>query len=476
LKIFPDELIQAADAVQEHDAEKLLGAGELVSVGVAPLAEMQAKERVSHALRRLQSEIAESNAQMLSQHIVDAVLYLTRADYALVLMMDDNGSDLASGYDQPVPDALVEAKRRLVEGIAEWVKHADRTVTVPDISKSAWSRYLTDDAVKTGSIVGVPIPEQRGTSTFGAIVVGFDRARAELEEPLTAMQSFVTEGLYALVIGRKLIQAEQLALLDTQSGAYSQRFLEDLLENEISRASRHNHDLAVVLFEIETYEVLRGKYGEAGLGRILREFVGVSRRPEGAPSQSGVRFVKWDARTAGGDWVNGLAGAQGIINLAGASIGKGRWTRRRMEEILSSRLSATSAIVEAVNRTPADRRPSVLVNASGIDYYGNRGDELVTEESGPGDSFLARVSQQWEAAARQAQPLGVRVALVRTALVFGRGALAFRLLTLPFRVFAGGPLGNGRQWFTWIHIDDLVGLYRLALENPKVSGPMNAVA
>src|SRR5439155_1461840 len=194
---------------------------------------------------RLQSEIAESNAQMLSQHIVDALLYLTRADYALVLMMDDNGSDLASGYDQPSPDALVEAKRRLVEGIAEWVKHADRTVTVPDISKSAWSRYLTDDAVKTGSIVGVPIPEQRGTSTFGAIVVGFDRAREELEEPLTAMQSFVTEGLYALVIGRKLIQAEQLALLDTQSGAYSQRFLEDLLENEISRASRHNHDLAV---------------------------------------------------------------------------------------------------------------------------------------------------------------------------------------------------------------------------------------
>ena len=277
LKIFPDELIQAADAVQERDAEKLLGAGELVSVGLTLLAEMQAKERVTHALRRLQSEIAESNAQMLAQHIVEAVLYLTRADYALVLMMDDNGSDLASGYDQPAPDALVEAKRRLVAGIAEWVKHADRTVTVPDISKSAWSRYLTDDAVKTGSIVGVPIPEQKGTSTFGAIVVGFDRPREDLEEPLTALQSFVAEGLYALVMGRKLIQAEQLALRDTQSGAYSQRFLEDLLENEISRASRHNHDLAIVLFEIETYEVLRGKYGEAGLGRILREFVGVIR-------------------------------------------------------------------------------------------------------------------------------------------------------------------------------------------------------
>ena len=277
LKIFPDDLIQAADAVPEHDGERLLGAGELVSVGLNLLAEMQAKERVGHALRRLQTQIAESNSQMLSQHVVDAVLYLTRADYGLVLLLDDNGSDLASGYDQPVPDPLIEAKRRLLEGIAEWVKHADRSVTVPDISKSAWSRYLTDDAIKQGSIVGVPIPDQKGGTTFGAIVVAFDRPREDLEEVLSAMESFVAEGLYALVMGRKLMQAEQLALLDTQSGAYSQRVLEDLLDKEISRASRYNHDLSVVLLEIEAFEVLRGKYGEDGLGRILREFVAVIR-------------------------------------------------------------------------------------------------------------------------------------------------------------------------------------------------------
>jgi diguanylate cyclase (GGDEF)-like protein len=277
LKIFPDDLIQAADAVQEHDAENLLGAGELVSVGLNLLAEMQAKERVGHALRRLQAEIAESNAQMLTQHVVDAVLYLTRADYALVLMIDDSGSDLASAYDQTSPDQLVEAKRRLVEGIAEWVKHADRTVTVPDIAKSAWSRYLTDDTVKVGSVVGVPIPDQKAGATFGAIVVGFDRSREDLEEPLAAMESFVAEGLYALVMGRKLMQAEQLALLDLQSGAYSTRYLGDLLDKEISRASRYSNDLAVVTFEIEAFEVLRGKYGEAGLGRILREFVAVIR-------------------------------------------------------------------------------------------------------------------------------------------------------------------------------------------------------
>jgi diguanylate cyclase (GGDEF)-like protein len=277
VKIFPDDLIQAADAVQEHDAENLLGAGELVSVGLNLLAEMQAKERVGHALRRLQAEIAESNAQMLTQHVVDALLYLTRADYALVLMIDDSGSDLASAYDQPAPDQLVAARRRLVEGIAEWVKHADRTVTVPDISKSAWSRYLTDDTVKVGSVVGVPIPDQKNGSTFGAIVVGFDRARDDLQEPLAALESFVAEGLYALVMGRKLMQAEQLALLDLQSGAYSSRFLDDLLDKEISRASRYSNDLAVVTFEIEAFEVLRGKYGEAGLGRILREFVAIIR-------------------------------------------------------------------------------------------------------------------------------------------------------------------------------------------------------
>src|SRR6202022_3385909 len=195
LKVFPDDLIQAADAVPEHDGERLLGAGELVSVGLNLLAEMQAKERVGHALRRLQAQIAESNAQMLTQQVVDAVIYLTRADHGLVLMLDDNGSDLASGYDQPAPDHLIEAKRRLLEGIPEWVKHADRSVTVPDISKSAWSRYLTDDAIKEGSILGVPIPEQKGGTTFGAIVVAFDRPREDLEEPLTALESFVAEGL-----------------------------------------------------------------------------------------------------------------------------------------------------------------------------------------------------------------------------------------------------------------------------------------
>jgi uncharacterized protein len=219
-----------------------------------------------------------------------------------------------------------------------------------------------------------------------------------------------------------------------------------------------------------------GSHLVARLAKDGHDVVVLSRRAATKTPHSGVRYVAWDARSANGDWVKELSGAQGIVNLAGASIGSWPWTRQKMADLVSSRLSATGALVQALERTPAERRPPVLVSASGIDYYGDRGDEAITEESRPGESFLARLSEQWETAAQKAEPLGVRVVRIRTAMVFGREAFAFRLLTLPFRLFVGGPLGNGRQWFTWIHIDDIVGLYRLALEDPRVSGPVNAVA
>ena len=220
-----------------------------------------------------------------------------------------------------------------------------------------------------------------------------------------------------------------------------------------------------------------GSHLVASLVQDGHEVVVLTRRPpETSESGKGVRYVTWDPRSAKGDWVMELSGAQGVVNLAGTSIGSWPWTRQKMAELLSSRLSATAALVQGLERTPAQRRPAVLVSASGIDYYGDRGEEAITEDSHAGDSFLARLSEQWEAEAAKAQPLGVRVVRIRTAMVFGREAPAFRLLTLPFRLFAGGPLGNGRQWFTWIHVDDIVGLYRLALEDPRVSGPVNAVA
>ncbi|MDQ6710594.1 MAG: TIGR01777 family oxidoreductase [Candidatus Dormibacteraeota bacterium] len=219
-----------------------------------------------------------------------------------------------------------------------------------------------------------------------------------------------------------------------------------------------------------------GRHLSASLVNDGHEVVALSRAPGKAEPQAGVRFVEWDARAAEGGWVEQLRGASGVVNLAGVSLGSGRWTKRRMAEILSSRLEATRAIVDALARTPAADRPRVLVSASGIDYYGDRGEEAITEDSLPGRSFLAGVCEQWEAAARRAEPLGIRVVLMRTALAFSRTAPAFRLMVLPFRLFAGGPLGDGRQWFTWIHIDDLVSLYRFALEQDAVSGPLNAVA
>jgi uncharacterized protein len=199
-------------------------------------------------------------------------------------------------------------------------------------------------------------------------------------------------------------------------------------------------------------------------------------RGHGSPVRAGVRMAVWDAATPHGTLLSELNGADAVVNLAGASLGSWPWSRRRMAEILGSRLDATSAIVRGIEQLPSDRRPAVLVSASGIDYYGDRGEEEVDEDSAPGDSFLARVCQQWENAAERARAHGVRVVRVRTSLVFGRGAPAFELLILPFRLFVGGPLGDGRQWFTWIHIDDLVGLYRIALESPQLSGPINGVA
>jgi uncharacterized protein len=219
---------------------------------------------------------------------------------------------------------------------------------------------------------------------------------------------------------------------------------------------------------------LIGSYLADSLQRDGNDVVVLTRSERAA--KAGIRYVTWDAKKPDGAWASELNGSAGVINLAGSSVGSGRWTRRRMAELIASRVTPTSAMVGAIERMPSAQRPPVLVNAAGIDYYGDRRDELVVTEDGPaGDSFLARMGQAWEGAAQKAERLGVRVVRMRTALVFSKEAPAFRLLTLPVRLCVG-PMGDGRQWFTWIHIDDLVGLYRLGLVDDRLTGPVNATA
>jgi uncharacterized protein len=192
---------------------------------------------------------------------------------------------------------------------------------------------------------------------------------------------------------------------------------------------------------------------------------------------AGARAVQWTPSAPDRGWAEALAGADGVVNLAGASVGGGPWTDGRVREILDSRVRATSALVAAIASLPANARPGALVSASGVDIYGERGDEILDESSAPGDgAVLAEVCGRWEAAAREAEPLGVRVALLRTGLVLARAAPALRLMALPFRLFVGGRTGSGSQWVSWVHVDDVVGLYGLALRDSGVSGPVNVVA
>jgi uncharacterized protein (TIGR01777 family) len=171
-------------------------------------------------------------------------------------------------------------------------------------------------------------------------------------------------------------------------------------------------------------------------------------------------------------WLDAIDGADAVVNLAGESLDAGRWTAARKQRILESRLDATNAIVAAIHQVP--RAPGVLVNASAIGIYGPLADQPLTETAPPADDFLASVCVAWERAARAAGSR-TRVVLLRTGLVLDRRHGALPRLALPFYFFAGGPVGSGRQWWSWIHVADWVGLVRWAIAG-DVAGPVNLTA
>jgi uncharacterized protein (TIGR01777 family) len=171
-----------------------------------------------------------------------------------------------------------------------------------------------------------------------------------------------------------------------------------------------------------------------------------------------------------------LDGVDGVVHLAGEGIGEHRWSDEHKRRVLDSRVKGTSALAAAIAAAPDATRPRVLVSGSAVGYYGNRGDEPVVEESPPGTDFLAEVCQAWEAATAAAEAAGVRTVRLRTGVVLSGkgGALAKQLL--PFKAGVGGKLGSGRQWLSWISIDDEVGAIRHALDHDGVVGPLNATA
>jgi uncharacterized protein len=174
-----------------------------------------------------------------------------------------------------------------------------------------------------------------------------------------------------------------------------------------------------------------------------------------------------------GDWQGTIAGCDAVVNLAGAPIAETRWTTERKQEIMDSRKIGTQKIVEAIAQ--ANPKPSVLVNSSAIGYYGTSETATFDEGSGAGKDFLAEVCREWEAAAEQVKQLGTRLVILRTGIVLGMGGAIAKML-LPFKMFAGGPIGSGRQWFSWIHREDMVSLILQALTQPAMSGVYNATA
>ncbi|MDG2992119.1 TIGR01777 family oxidoreductase [Candidatus Synechococcus calcipolaris G9] len=185
-----------------------------------------------------------------------------------------------------------------------------------------------------------------------------------------------------------------------------------------------------------------------------------------------IEWVQYGPKESG-DWQNAVSGCDAVIHLAGEPLAAGRWTSERKAEILASRSIGTEKLVEAIAQ--ANPRPQVLISTSAIGYYGTSETETFQEESGPGQDFLGKVCQAWEGAAQPVTDLGVRLVILRFGIVLGLGGAIGQMLP-AFKLYAGGPIGSGRQWFSWIHQDDLVALICYALEHPDFIGVYNATA
>ncbi len=215
---------------------------------------------------------------------------------------------------------------------------------------------------------------------------------------------------------------------------------------------------------------LIGRALASSLATDGHQVVALSRSGAPAGLPAGTRTVTGDPAVPG-PWQEELSRCDACVNLAGEPVAGGRWTEERRKRIRDSRVLATRNVASVI----AAGGPAVLVSGSAIGYYGPRGDEVIDETFPAGNDFLGHVAQEWEEATRPAAKRA-RVVLIRTGIVLSPEGGALPKLVLPFKMLAGGPIGDGGFWQSWIHVADQIGILRLALENPAAQGPVNATA
>ena len=219
-----------------------------------------------------------------------------------------------------------------------------------------------------------------------------------------------------------------------------------------------------------------GLVGTALVAALAREGHTVCRLVRSATKKTGGTVgtfdVAWDPET--GDLGGAAVGAEAVVNLGGASIVAGRWTDARKKILRTSRVDSTRALIAALGKMNA--KPDVLVSASAVGFYGNRGDEILTEDSAPGNDFLGNLTKDWETEALQAEQFGTRVVLARFGIILASEGGALPEMMLPFKFGVGGRIGDGKQWMSWATLEDVVAILRLSLIKRELRGPINVVA
>jgi uncharacterized protein (TIGR01777 family) len=219
-----------------------------------------------------------------------------------------------------------------------------------------------------------------------------------------------------------------------------------------------------------------GLIGRRLCNRLISEGHRIStltRHPDKAADLPQVEPFRWDPEKAIPP-IESMAGVDAVVHLAGEPIAAKRWTEVQKRKIRNSRVVGTRNLIEGLHR--AGNKPGVLVSGSAVGFYGHHADEVLTETARPATGFLVDICRDWEAEASNAEKLGIRVVLIRIGVVLSPEGGALPKMLLPFRLGLGGRLGSGRQWFPWIHIDDLVGIIHLAIFDERLSGPINGVA